>query len=436
MLALLARVEYAHYRAAYDVLAWGVAQAEAAYAAGNLADGVQVTDIPGIRKVDDRTVEITVEGIDPTAEKKLAIDILPKHYYGVGYKKGDLSSVRKLNGKPLGGGPYTFVSYENNIVTLKANPLFFKGEPKIKTLKFQVTDNENLLPALKLGEIDIGDPDASPEMAAEAEAAGLHTELIDFNGYGYIGINADRIPDKNLRKALMHLMNRKPAVDSYYGELADIIERPLSKVDWAYPQGATEYYGYSVAKAEEYFTAAGYARDAQGRLVKDGRQFSVELWLSTPNHPVVPLFTQMKIDLEKLGARCDIQTTEWSIYNEKYQKGELDIWAAAEGNSADPDMYQIYHSSQAATGNNPFRIRNAELDRLILDGRATTDRTRRAAIYARAYDIVMDEAVEMPFYQRKNMYAIRPDIVDISTLPENMTPYYEWDAEIWTLQAK
>ena len=133
----------------------------------------------------------------------------------------------------------------NNIVTLRANENYWQGAPKTPTIKLQVNSNANKLEAVKQGEIDISSPNANPESVKMAEEAGLYPVMIDNPGYGYIGINADRVPDKNIRKAMMHLMNRAPAIQTYYGDLATIIERPMSTTSWAYPKGAEEFYGFN-----------------------------------------------------------------------------------------------------------------------------------------------------------------------------------------------
>ena len=46
----------------------------------------------------------------------------------------------------------------------------------------------------------------------------------------------------------------------------------------------------------------------------------------------------------------------------------------------------------------------------------------------------MEWAVEMPVYQRMNMYVFNPEIVNIETLPKTMTPFYSYFAEIQTLE--
>jgi len=410
-------------------------EAKSEYMSDKYASGTaSVSEIAGIKKINNRTVEVTLTEVSPVAEQYLSvISILPQHYYGADFKKGDLSGVKKLDGAPLGAGPYIFESYANNVVSLIANDSYFEGTPKIERLVYQVVDPGNEYAVLKNGEVDIADPSAEPEMLAKVEEDGFHYELIDNLGYGYIGVSAKMTPDVNVRKALMSLMNRGPAVETYYGNLAVVIERPISMVSWAYPQDAKAFYEYSKDKALEYFKAAGYTQEG-GKLVKNGTQYSVNLYISSADHPVVPVFTQMKSDLESLGAKCDIVTLEWSAYSEKFGAGEAEVWAAAWGATPDPDMTQVYHSNQIATGNNPYHINNSELDKLLEDGVKTMDREKRKEIYSKALDIVMQEAVEMPFYQRKNMYAMQQERIDIESLPENMTPYYEWAAEIIKLR--
>lgn len=402
------------------------------------------TEISGIKKIDDRTVQVTLDGIDPSAIWKLAISPVPKAYYGVDdsgkeFTKGDLSVPKSRNASPLGAGAYKFESFDKGVVTLKANENYYKGQPLTPTIKIQVVAEANKLEAVKLNEIDISDPSASPEMVADVESAGLEYKLIENLGYGYIGMNAKRIPDINVRKGLMHLMNRGPAVETYYGDLADVIERPMSTVSWAYPQGATEFYGFNPEKALEYFTAAGYKQVDKGgkpSLEKDGKQLKIQVGIpggGTMNHPTAPVLTQMKTEMEKMGAVLEILDTDGTVFFDKLNAAEWDMWVAAWGSTADPDMYQLYHSNGST---NRYQVSNPELDAAIEAARSTNDIEVRKGYYAEALDLVMEEAVEMPVYQRKNMYVFNPEIVDMDSLPTDMTPYYTYFSEIETFRLK
>ena len=388
------------------------------------------TEITGIEQVDSKTVRVTLEGVDPSAIWKIGgVTVAPKAYYGEGYSKGNLDGVRAKNSEPMGAGAYMFESFANNVVTLAANVNYFKGTPQTNKIKYQVMSTANKLEAVKLGDIDITDPSASPEMVKNVEDAGFDYELIDNLGYGYIGMNADRIDDINVRKGLMHLMNRKPAVEQYYGDLAQVIERPMSTVLWSYPEGAEEVYGFNPDRALEYFLEAGYTQEG-GKLVKDGNQLRIEVGIpgdGVMDHPSAPVLTQMKTELEKLGGVLEIADTDSSIFFNRLDAKEWDMFVAAWGAGVDPDLYQIYHSNGPS---NHYRINNAELDELIIAGRSTNVIEERKAIYADCLDIIMDEAVIMPIYQRMNMYVFNQNNIDMTSLPENMTAFYGYFAEV------
>lgn len=411
---------------------------EQEYIQTQLDSKVTIDDISGIKKIDDRTVEITIEGVDPTAIWSLGgVQPVKEAYYGEGYVKGDLSAVKAVNSTPMGAGAYVFESFENNVVSFTANPNYYLGQPKIPKIKFQVIDTSNKLESIKLGDTDISDPPCNPDNIAEVESAGLHYETIMNNGYGYIGINADRITDVNVRKGLMSIMNRAPSVRDYYGDTASVIERPMSIVSWAYPEGAEPYYTYSKDEALKFFQAAGYTQEQQGGatvLVKDGQQLKVEVGIpgdGTGNHPSFKILTQMKLDMEELGGVLEIRDVGGQVFFEALDADGWDLWCAAWGSTIDPDMYQVYHSGQSS---NHYSINDPKLDQLLEDGRRTNDVETRKEIYAECLEIIMEWAVEMPVYQRMNMYVFNPEIVNIETLPAEMSPFYAYFAEVQTLE--
>ena len=105
------------------------------------------------------------------------------------------------------------------------------------------------------------------------------------------------------------------------------------------------------------------------------------------------------------------------------------MWAAAWSATVDPDMYQIYFSGmdgKSAGGSNyMYDINDAELNQLILDARASLDQSYRKTLYKSCLDIIVDWAVEVPFYQRQNaMNTVTPDI----------TTFYGWLSEVQNVE--
>ncbi|MCR5453028.1 MAG: ABC transporter substrate-binding protein, partial [Lachnospiraceae bacterium] len=226
--------------------------------------GKSAKSIKGIQKTGDNTLRIVATKVDATLIYQLAVEIAPLHYYGskdlydydknmFGFEKGDLSSVRAKTTEPLGAGPYVFKKYENGVVNFEANPDYFLGAPKIKYLNFREVQDVDKLNGVINGEIDVTDPSFSKDTAdaiasanSNGEVSGdkIMTKTVDFLGYGYIGINANNLSvdgkagsdeSKNLRRAFATIFSvyRDVAIDSYYGEAAEVINYPISNTSWA-----------------------------------------------------------------------------------------------------------------------------------------------------------------------------------------------------------
>lgn len=406
------------------------------YVKDDPADGIDVEYISGITRVDDLTCRVLVDGVNVIGDRILAqLPIVPEHYYGEGFTKGNLDGVKSKNSTPMGSGPFVWVGYENNIVTVKRNEDYFRGAPKIEYVKYQVIDEEQKVDAIINGNIDITDPSASVEIIEELNSAGIPYSLTDYPGYGYIAISAKRVPDLKVREGLMHLMTRAQAIKTYYGEMAQVIERPMTPTLAEYPDAAGEYWGYDPAKALECFKEAGYEQ-VNGKLVKDGKQLVVEVGIGSASaHPSTPILTQMANDLKALGGQLIISDMEVSLLTNRVQNDDIDMWVMAWGNATNPDMTQLYGSEYVkAGGSNRTWIQDEALDELMEEIMQTLDLDERRLLVAEALDRVMSWATMLPVYQRKEMIIYNPDRINMDTVPQNTSTYYNYVNEIEKLE--
>ena len=435
-LKLLAKCEYEKYKDSYDAVSWWTSKLSEDYIKAGLSDGIDVETITGITRVDDLTCTVLVNGINISGDRQLALQSLtPKHYYGEGFVKGDLSMVKAKNDTPMGSGPFKWVGYENNVVSLTRNDDYFLGAPKIENIKFQVIDEQQKVNAVISGDIDITDPSASLEIMEELKANEIAYSLIGNPGYGYIAVSAKRIPDIKVREGLMHLMTREQAVSTYYGDLAQVIERPMTPTLAEYPTDAKEYWGYDKDKALECFKAAGYEQ-VNGKLVKDGKQLSVEVCIGdASSHPSTPILTQMKADMESLGAELVISDVDSAILFNRMENDDVDMWVAAWGNSTDCDLTQIFGSQfTKAGGSNRTWVEDDKVDALLQEVMQTLDLTERKKLVAEELDQIMSWATYMPVYQRKNLWIYNSKTVNVDTIPENTSTYYNYVNEIHLLE--
>ena len=73
-----------------------------------------------------------------------------------------------------------------------------------------------------------------------------------------------------------------------------------------------------------------------------------------------------------------------------------------------------------------YHIADAELDQLILEGRASDDQAYRKTVYKAALDKIIDWAVEIPVYQRQNCIIFSAERINMDTVLGDITTFYGW----------
>ena len=464
--------------------------------AGEYQQGVQTGEsaasVTGIQKTGDNTLRIVLTEVSATAIYQLATTVVPMHYYGeeslydyenymFGFTKGDLSDVKSVTTAPMGAGPYKFNTYENAVVTLEANENYWKGCPKTKFIQFKEGQDADKVPGVVAGTIDITDPSYSTDTAkAIAEANGgevtgdvITTNMVANLGYGYVGICAKNVcvggdsaseASRNLRKAICTVISvyRDVAVDSYYGEFANVINYPISDTSWAaprvtdegyklafsvdvegndiYTEGMTpeEKYAAAQAAALGYFEAAGYTvADGKVTAAPEGAKMAYEVMVGgggIGDHPTFMALTQAKAALEEIGFELIVTVmSNFAEMTNAVNSGTAEMFAMAWQATVDPDMYQIYHS-EGGSNEKSYWIKDAELDELIIMARQSTDQAYRKTLYKECLDIVADWAVEIPVYQRQNVIIFSTERVNIDTVTPDITTFWGWANDIELLE--
>ncbi|MBQ5711118.1 MAG: hypothetical protein IIV61_00745 [Oscillospiraceae bacterium] len=437
-------------------------------------------------------LQITINGIDPKAIWNFALTVAPQHYYGEGSKVGmdiesdqfgvqfaDFSFMSNIiqsprNVKlPMGAGSYKVTDssnsdtpsengfYTNNIVYFKANEYFeTTGEginnPKIEKIRYQVVSSNNAIGALENGTVHYISPSLTNDnytKLMDMESKGYKMITTDQLGYGYVGVNASKVNDQNLRKAIMCAMNTSLALDYYRAGTAEQIYWPMSMVSWAYPTGTSATDNgkdypqmgiwdeeIAISNIEKYMEAAGVsAGDSSLRIT-----FTIA-GSTLQDHPTYKVFRDAAALLNDLGWEisvvCDTQALT------KISTGSLEVWAAAWSSALDPDMYQVYHKDSTATstlawGYNYLKTSGTseeldildELSDLIDEARETNDQAERAELYEEAMGYVLDLAVELPVYQRDVLYAYNSNVINSDTLSKDVNPYSTPLDRIWELE--
>lgn len=435
-------------------------------------------------------LQITLEGTDPKAIYNFGFTVAPAHYYtadsdhpngrtinitenkyGVEWSDYEFQSktIQSLQHVeiPVGAGPFKATDrndsdnpsgsgfINSNIVYFKANRNFM-FDVKSEKLRMVVTSASNAIDKLENGELDYIVPQFTKANANRLKGMGSKgiTTLDSWQlGYGYIGINAGKVPNINVRKAIMAAMETSLALSFYQSGTCKTIDWPMSMESWAYPRdkgGASLPNGHDYAtwttekkareKIQAYMNAAGVSSGSGELKIK----FTIA-GSSITEHPTYPVFKQAAEILNDMGWNVEVVADTYALT--KLATGSLEVWAAAWGSTIDPDMYQVYHKNSSATSVYAWGYREIKesqstypeetsiinrLSDLIDDARAIDDQAQRTSIYKEAMGLVLDLAVELPVYQRKNLYAFNSNTV--KGFATSVNPYTSPLEKVWELE--
>lgn len=399
-----------------------------------------------------------------------------------------------LKGSSGQNSDYSYLAdnfYINNFVYFERNEYFYtclgdgkdvSNNAKIKYLRYKVVPTQNTMEAVKSGNVHYAAPNATQDNMdfLNANTGTLGYNMTMTSGYGYIGINSKYIKNINVRRAIMTTMNTGLVRDYYQGDLCKLLYRPMTLVSWVYnaddpSEGNVEayvpkskagnanetYYGYdeTFELGRAYMEAAGYEQvgaNSKGEGGKwrssDGEYLKKIVFTvagDSQDHPAYQTLTKSAEILNKYGFDVYVKTDSQAL--NKLSTGSLTVWAAAWSAGLDPDMYQVYHKNSNATSvknwgydwlidQNGADAEEAQiindLSALIDEGRETLNQSARKITYRSALDLVMELAVELPLYQRNDLYVYNTNYIDETSLYATPGTYYGLMAELWKVSLK
>ncbi len=433
-------------------------------------------------------LQVTINGVDPKAIYNFGFTVAPAHYYSADAEHPNGRTIDIANNQfgvewasstfqskviqsqehvevPVGAGAFVATNENNDdnprgdafwkssVVYFKANDNFM-FDVKADKIRMQVVSSSNALDKLQSGEVDYVTPQFTKANAARLtnmEKDG-YLKLDAWQlGYGYIGINAGKVPNINIRKAIMSAMQTSLALESYQPGTCKPIDWPMSTESWAYPFEAD---GETSKENGHDYTQWTGLEDAKKKIkyysdLAPGESKKITFTIagaSITEHPTYYVFKEAAQLLNDLGWEVDVKADSQALT--KLATGSLQVWAAAWGSTVDPDMYQVYHLDSKATSVYAWGYREIKegkdglyseeysivknLSKVIDEARETLDESVRTAKYEIAMGYVLDLAVELPVYQRKTLYAYNSKT--IKGLSSNVNPYTSPLEKIWELE--
>ncbi|HEX2287023.1 MAG TPA: ABC transporter substrate-binding protein [Mycobacterium sp.] len=288
---------------------------------------------------------------------------------------------------PIGTGAFAFQEQKSgDSITLKANPAYWAGPPKVSGLTFRfISEPSTALSALQAGEIDWTDSIPTQRVAQLKEDDSITLSATASNDYWYLALNQARRPwnDVRARQAIAYGIDRAAivAATSYGTATANQLAIPKGN-PWY-----TEYHRYS------------YDVETAKRLLSEAGVSSTDLdMLVTSEYPETVTAAQIVADnLAPLGITVNIRTVDFATWLDEQNTGNFDMLMMGWLGNIDPDdFYYAQHHTKGTS--NAQKFSNPEVDRLLDAGRVETNRQARAALYAKAATIIADQVSYIYLY--------------------------------------
>ncbi|MCY1210227.1 Periplasmic dipeptide transport protein [compost metagenome] len=351
--------------------------------------------IKSIDKLDDHQVRFVLNKPDATflATLSMGFASIYSAEYAEHLMKAGTPSM--LNAQPIGTGPFVFRRFQKDAaVRYAANPDYFGGKPGVDGLVFAITPDANVrLQKLRRGECQIALSPKPLDVQSVSGDKNIRTVQTEAFMTAFVGINSQHPPlDKpEVRQAINLAFDKPSYIKAVFEGSATAANGPFPPNTWSYAKDLPAY-PHDLSKAKALLAEAG---------LKDG--FKTTIWTRPSGsllNPNPSLGAQMlQADLAKVGIQAEIRVIEWGELIRRAKAGEHDLlfmgWA---GDNGDPDNFLTPQFSCASveSGLNFARYCNAELDKLIADGKTHADLAERTSLYEKAQRIIREQALWLP----------------------------------------
>ncbi len=352
--------------------------------------------------------------------------ILPKHLLA---RYPNINDV-PYNALPVGIGPFKFERWDRSKqVVLAANPLYWRGRPKLNKIVYKIVpDREALLAQLEAHNVDMW-YQFSGAYLARIQALSAYT-VFRQPSYAYshydFNVTHPAVSDPVVRQALRLALNRQELVDKVEHGVG-IVQDSATPVTAPYfvDAGTTPY---DPAKANALLDQAGWTRGADGIRAKNGIRLDLNVATRTGAPDVDKQLELVRSDWKQIGVAIDVHHYPGALMFAPVKKGGIisgDTWDVITfAWAADPigDYSSIYgcHVFPPA-GQNDLRWCNQTAQRAMDALVEHYEQSQRKADLSIMMHEFVKDAPSIVSFLRVDLFAYNKDLKNYH--PNNITPF-------------
>lgn len=353
---------------------------------------------------------------------------------------------KEYNRRPMGSGPYKFAGWKTGREIELMRNLNYWGDgklgvdqPHVDRLKFRVVNNiDAALTRLKSGSLDYMEVLQPVQVVRGTSSDRFNREFKKYQYYAptytYIGWNNDQpiFRDKRVRQAMTYFTDRKQIVKSVLFGLGEVVDSHIYLFRPEYDKSLVSY-PFDPKKALALLNEAGWSdTDGDGVLDKviDGRKVPLrfEIKVNSGNAVRKSVALVLLDELKKHGIAASVRELDWTIFLNDVKNHQFDaVVLGWQMSTADPDAYQVWHSSQAANkGSNAISYKNARVDEILELYRREFDAQKRIQLYKEFQQILHDEQPYTFLHVRKTVSAVHRRFQGVEVVPDGLRAIDWW----------
>jgi ABC-type transport system substrate-binding protein len=362
--------------------------------------------VKAVQVIDPLTVRIVYKRLYSPAFGTWAMGILPQHLLNDDAmqieaqrlsKAPETFSMRQsnFNRRPIGCGPFMFGEWKSDqFIVLNRFEDYWEGPPNYKKYIFRV------IPDLLTQEMEFYAGTIDSYGVQPHQVARLKKDLRFQNfsglsfGFTYIGYNTRRKPfdDRRIRRALSMAIDVNKIITYVLYDQGEQITGPFVK--------QTDFYNHDIQPmpydpqgALRLLAEAGWHRNPEGWLEKDGNKLQFTLITNSGNDIRKAILAIAQDAWKQIGVDVRTDLIEWSVFiQERVNKLDFDALVLGWSMGIDPDLYQIWHSSQIGPHQLNFvGFKNAAADDLIIKIRQEYNHDQQVKYCHRLHEIISHE---------------------------------------------
>jgi peptide/nickel transport system substrate-binding protein len=307
----------------------------------------------------------------------------------------------RIVSEPSGTGPFRLVEFKPGERTrlVKFADYWDKPKPYLDELwQVNMPQHATQVASLSGGDVQMMFEVPVAFLGSLERAPGVSIVAVKSTSFQPLVLSTDHKPfdDNRVRMAMKLLLNREAIIKALWQGRGTVgNDHPVPDINPFHavrPQRTAD-----VARAKALLAEAGHP---QG--------FAAEIWTSNERVGLQELAVAVQQMVTPAGIKLEVKTVPWSVFNANvYKKQALYVNNWFGRATIDETVFPFFHS----TGSwNEGKYANPKLDKLLDDGRSSTEPGKRKEIYAEVQRVISDEGHYAVTYFTQYVSAMRASV--------------------------